>query len=387
MKIFYVTNLRLPNERGVSFGVVTMCKALSQAGNEVELIAPNQDQPSTMKGETIWHYHQIDPKTFTLTKLSFWDISVPHLHNLALNWSFGLKVIIYLLKKKAEVVHLFNDTREILFLLKLISWFYHPFVIFELHILPIGRYEKIIEDLAIKRVDLLLVTTNRFAKYYQDHNFEKGKILVFPNGIDLSEFDYGTSKKKLRSELNLPQDAFIVGYAGRFVTMGMEKGIPELIIAGKSLKARFPNIQLVCVGGPEEYVARYKQLDEGAIFIGNVPRKTLYKYMRAFDVCAMPFPWTEHFAYNMSPLKMFEYMASKNPIIATKLPSFGEILADHKNALLSKPGSWKSIAWNIEELIRDKRLCNKLSGAAFTEVTQKYTWEKRADSEVARIIL
>lgn len=381
--------MRLPNERGISYSVVTMCHALASAGARVELLAPNCRIPREMKNETIWHYHDFRKNSFKFTRLPFIDLPIPHLFYLILNWSFTISAVVYLLAKRAKVVHLFNDARELLVALRFLSWIYKPMVVFELHIRPTDLYNRFLEKLALSRVDLLLVTTNQFKSHYANHGFEKEKILVFPNGINTEDYDYKSSRVNLRKELGLPQQAFIVGYAGRFTTMGEEKGIPELIQATALLSKKIKNIFLVCVGGSEEDLEKERITSEKhglspdrVILIGDTPRKTLYKYMRAFDVSAMPFPWSKHYAYNMSPLKMFEYMAAKNPIIASNLPSVKEVLIDSFNSLLTKPGDYRNLASKIEILFKQPTLGKKLAEQAFLEVSTKYTWIKRGMAEL-----
>ena len=230
----------------------------------------------------------------------------------------------------------------------------------------------------VGRVDLVLTTTNMFKRAY-----DKKNVLVYPNGVFLEDFDYKTPKPKIRKLLGLPIDKKIVGYAGRFLTTGMEKGIPELIKAVSRLK----NVYLVCVGGPQSQIKKYENIAgrlkfKNYLFLDRVPVKTLYLYMRAFDVCAMPFPWNEHFAYRMSPLKMFEYMASKNPIVTTNLPVVKEVLKDKINAVMVKPSDPKSLAAGINMLVNDITFGNKISHKAFEEVKKKYTWKRRAEEVI-----
>lgn len=360
-----------------------MCHALARAGANVDLVSPKCREVPGLGNQTIWEYHQIEPKIFTHTFLHHIDVRIPHLTQFIMAWSFSLAVLYYLVKNKANVVHVFNDAREVLLLLKLISFWYRPKVVFELHMRPAGFYDKVLEKLVLSVVDLLLVTTNEFKDHYKTLGFPGENIEVFPNGVDLADFDFKMSKEALRHELKLPQNAFIVGYGGRFITMGMEKGIPELIKATKLLTKKHKNIKLVCVGGPNDYVSKYLKESNGqAIILGDVPRKEMYKYMKSFDICAMPFPNTEHFAHNMSPLKTFEYMASGNPIIASNLPTIREILTDHKNALLVEPGSVQDLAKKLETLIINPREGKKLALNAYSEVAKKYSWVSRGKTEI-----
>ena len=97
--------------------------------------------------------------------------------------------------------------------------------------------------------------------------------------------------------------------------------------------------------------------------------------MKAFDICVMPFPWTEHYAYYMSPLKLFEYMVSKRPIVASDLPSVREIL-NEENAVLVEPGNPNALANGIEKVLSDEELANKIAEKAYEDV-QQYSWERR----------
>ena len=85
---------------------------------------------------------------------------------------------------------------------------------------------------------------------------------------------------------------------------------------------------------------------------------------------------SEKFKKYTSPLKLFEYMASKRPIIASDLPSIREIL-NTENAILVKPGSAKALANAIKFALENPDFCAKISKQAYKDV-QKYTWEKRA---------
>jgi len=78
-----------------------------------------------------------------------------------------------------------------------------------------------------------------------------------------------------------------------------------------------------------------------------------------------------------SPLKLFEYMASRRPIVASDLPSLREVLRDGENAVLVKPDNPRALAEGIERALSDAELAARIGRQAREDVEQ-YTWEKRA---------
>ena len=78
----------------------------------------------------------------------------------------------------------------------------------------------------------------------------------------------------------------------------------------------------------------------------------------------------------MSPLKMFEYMATNNPIVTTDLPCIRDVLSE-KNAVLFAPNDLNNLTDSLERLIKDKDLSRRLSEQALSDVSE-YTWDKRA---------
>ena len=74
---------------------------------------------------------------------------------------------------------------------------------------------------------------------------------------------------------------------------------------------------IVCVGGPIDAVLGYLKLattydvpEHRLQFVDRVPNREIPFWIRSFDIAVAPFPNSEHYAYFMSPLKLFEYMAA-----------------------------------------------------------------------------
>ena len=78
-----------------------------------------------------------------------------------------------------------------------------------------------------------------------------------------------------------------------------------------------------------------------------------------------------------SPLKAFEYMASERPVVASDLPSLGELFEDGRNALLVRPDCPDDLARGIRQILEDPALAQRLS-AAGRESVRFRTWDQRA---------
>ena len=76
-----------------------------------------------------------------------------------------------------------------------------------------------------------------------------------------------------------------------------------------------------------------------------------------------------------SPMKMFEYMASQKPIVASELPSFKEVL-NQENCIFVEPDNPEAMAIGIKKALNDAELSKRISEQAFKDV-QKYTWDNR----------
>ena len=112
------------------------------------------------------------------------------------------------------------------------------------------------------------------------------------------------------------------------------------------------------------------------VFVGFEPRARAIKYIKALDALIIPFPNVPHYALYASPLKLFEYMASGQPIVASDLPALREILND-KNALFFQPENAADLARTMKMLKSSQMLGFHLSQQALADVKQ-YTWANRA---------
>ena len=76
-----------------------------------------------------------------------------------------------------------------------------------------------------------------------------------------------------------------------------------------------------------------------------------------------------------SPIKMFEYMASGNPIVSTDFSNVREVL-NGENSVLVQPDDPQALAIGIRKCLEDKEFSRSIAMRARLQVS-KYSWENR----------
>lgn len=169
----------------------------------------------------------------------------------------------------------------------------------------------------------------------------------------------------------------IVSYVGSFMP---GRGV-EIVI---KLSRLFPEVLFVLCGDCADDVIA-GSAKSNTIFTGQLSNRCALDFIRASDVLLMPYqrtvevggsiPSTERW---MSPMKMFEYMASGNPIISSDLPVLREVLRDQVNSLLVEPDDidcWKAA---LRMLLENSGLARRLGIQAMREQRRYFTWNVRA---------
>ncbi|MDR3570881.1 MAG: glycosyltransferase [Candidatus Pacebacteria bacterium] len=204
-------------------------------------------------------------------------------------------------------------------------------------------------------------------------------ILVAPSGVDLSLFGRQIDKEAARRELGLPMEQHIALYTGNFTTMGEDKGIRSIIEALRQVS----NVLFIAAGGSVPDIQRYRSLaqkngvSKRVLLFGHASQERLALFQQAADVLLMPFPDTPHYRNHMSPVKMFEYMASERPIIASDLPTIREVL-NETNAIIIPPDNSATLAQAVSDILRNPRKATLIASKAKYD-SIAFSWEKRSE--------
>jgi glycosyltransferase involved in cell wall biosynthesis len=225
----------------------------------------------------------------------------------------------------------------------------------------------------------VVTVTDTLKELYIQENLPSDKIFVWPDAVDLDAFDRLPEKPCLRQRLDLPQQSFIATYCGHFYH---DRGIEEILYCA----AQLPDVQFLLIGGWKRDIEKYKEevlhLDN-VNFRGFVSNQRVPEYLAASNVLLMPYRDCESKEGIRSPLKMFEYMASGCPIVATDLPALSKHLKHAQNALLIKPGDPGALVAAIKQIMSNKKYAIQLAQTARVDVSP-YTWHNRARAILSR---
>lgn len=365
MKLIYIANARIPTEKAHGIQIMKMCQAFAES-MEVELIVPRR--LNRIKDEPFAYYGLA--RTFKIKKLPCLDL-IPlckYLGHFGLwveSLTFFFFVFWYIIFRKADVFYTRDKFSLPLTLIK-------KNIIFESHTFPKNYF---LYSLFFKKATEIVVITQKLKDLLMERGISPDKILVAPDGVDLAEFSIKETKGECRKKLNLPQDKKIILYTGHLYEW---KGAQTLAEASPYLPE---DANIYFVGGIKEDIERFKSqilnLKSQILVVGHRPHAEIPYWLRASDVLILPNSGKEDISkYWTSPMKMFEYMASGRPIVASDLPSLKEVLNEN-NSVLVEPDSPEKLSEGIKKILDNPELAEKISGQAFKEV-QDYTWSNRA---------
>ncbi len=374
-KLIYIANLRLPTEKAYGIQIAKMCEAFASQDTDIILVYPFRKNQIEYD---IFSYYSLN-RNFKTKKIWAPDFYWPgKLDKVAVNIKSFISAIFvsfYAITQKADIIYS-RDEWPLYFLS-----FFKKNLVYEAHRFSNSRrlfYRR------FKNKKLKVVTITHYLKNdFVDFGFNPENILVAPDGVDLEEFDIDISKGDARNRVGLPLDKKIVMYTGHLFEW---KGADVLLETAHSFQ--FPvssfqkekDILFVFVGGTEYDIKKFKEKAEGlrnVLILGHKPHKDIPFYLKAADVLILPNSAKEEISRSYtSPLKLFEYMASKKPIVASDLPSLQEVL-NESNAVLVKPDDPEKLTDGIRKILNDSDLGNRISDKAFSDV-KNYTWVKRA---------
>jgi len=203
------------------------------------------------------------------------------------------------------------------------------------------------------------------------------KVLVHEDAVELRKFDSITNNKQiLRKILKFPLNKTIIIYSG---SLGEGKGIKTILDSSKILNNG--DIIFIIIGGRTDEIKYWKKYVHQNNIMANVKfisfreNREIPIYLKSADILLAPYSLNSRIIKWISPIKLFEYMASKVPIIASDVKRLREI-CNNNECLFFKVDDAKDLSIKINKLIENKELQEILVQNAYKKV-KNYTYKKR----------
>jgi ubiquinone/menaquinone biosynthesis C-methylase UbiE len=242
------------------------------------------------------------------------------------------------------------------------------------------------EEFAFRQATMISVISEEVKSTLIARRIDPDKILVNPNGADLTAYAPAgpTERARIRAEVGLDPVAPVIGFTGTF---GGWHGVDVLADAIPAICERAPGAQFLLIGDGnykhlvDAQVAQHA-LQHRVLCVGRVPQTDGARFLKACDIYVSPH--NSHMIDSRffgSPTKIFEYLAMGGGIVASDLEQIGEILspaltvADLKNgacvvsderAVLCAPGDVPEFVEAVVGLGRNAR----------DAVAQHYSWTR-----------
>lgn len=199
-------------------------------------------------------------------------------------------------------------------------------------------------------------------------NYDQRKMVLRLEDISLLKSD--TQEGDLLSE-KMGISRPIIMYVGNLESY---QGIDLLLDSFRDVAINDNDAQLVVIGGSDMDIQRYKgksndlNIESKVHFIGRKPISQLNFYLKQADIVVSP-----RIEGQNTPMKIYSYLDSGKPLLATRLPTHTQVL-DDKIAFLVEPEP-VDFANGLVTLLKDKLLRRRLALKAKERVQKEFSYE------------
>ena len=217
-------------------------------------------------------------------------------------------------------------------------------------------------------LDALISPSVYLSMAYGRADISTGVRRVIEYGIDLNRYSQ-VSKSPRNEEVRFT----FIGY------LGPHKGVALLIDAAQILRPANVIINLVGTG---ELIAQLRErvenenLSDIVRFWGKIENQSIEKVYRETDVLLLPSIWPEN-----QPVTILEAMATRTPVIASRIGGIPEIVIDGVTGYLFEPGNAMDMANRMAIFVAHPERIVEFGAAGFERI-REYSY----DNSIAKIL-
>jgi len=244
---------------------------------------------------------------------------------------------------------------------------YHPFVL-------LLRW---IEIFSYKKAGLIVGTMPKLNEHVEETLGTKNfNYISIPQGIDM---DFIQESEKFNFEdlqISLPENKFIVGYAG---TIGPANSLETFIEVAKKLKNN-PAIHFALLGGghAKEEIVKLAENSQNISFLPKVKKEYVLSFLRKCNVLYDSVKDISLYKYGLSRNKWMDYMYSAKPLIVS-YSGFVSIINEAKNGKIVKAEDISELEDAILEMYENRNNLYEIGERGKKYILENHTYKILAD--------
>jgi glycosyltransferase involved in cell wall biosynthesis len=367
MRILVLAPQPFFQNRGTPIAVRLLVETLAGRGYEIQLLVFHEGENLDIDNVTIHRIPALPglgsiPPGFSLKKI-FCDILMAwKCFQLQRKIHFD---IIHAVEESVFIAMVARIFFKVPYIYDLDSWLSDQLLAKLVFLRPLRSFFEMFEKMAVRYS--IGVVPVCLALEQKIRGFDTEKPLLRLEDISLLQ-DEGTDRYEPLKEQFGCQGKLIM-YVGN---LEKYQGIDLILKAFSLLDTKITDCSLICLGGRTEDIDRYtvqaKQLgiSDRVYFIGPRPVNDLGMYLQQADVLVSPRTEGEN-----TPMKIYSYMDSGRPILATRITSHTQVL-DTCNAFLADPDPI-SMATGLTEVLCNSDAAMKRAEKAKLKVAAEYS--------------
>lgn len=186
--------------------------------------------------------------------------------------------------------------------------------------------------------------------------FGNATFNVINNGINIEQFLFNPKiRKKIRNELNIPENSFVIGHVGRFAPEKNHEFIIDLFKKIQDKKINNPILMLIGDGQNIEKIKNQvfsKSLEKKVLFLGN--KNNVCDYLQAMDIFVFPS------LYEGLGISLIEAQASGlKCIVSDRIPDEAIVTENVAKKGLNSVDDWANLIMKFHDNDYDRKIFSR----------------------------
>lgn len=355
MKILMIAPEPFLTPRGTPISVYQRIFALSRIGYQVDLLTYPVGECVNLPGLTIYRVPNIP---------FIKNIKVgPSWAKLFLDIMLVLKAILLLATNDYDVVH---SHEEASFFAAPIAKLFHVKHVYDMHsslpmqlenfqfgnVRPIVKLFELLERLVIRTADTVITIGADLDSYVRKIDSNANVILIENLPIQITVPESNTDVlNDISQRLGINGNPIVI-YTGTFEHY---QGLSLLFDSAKIVIENYPNVSFLLIGGNDIQIQYWTQaakdmgLEKSVQFLGTVPIVNIPYFLNLATVLVSP-----RLVGTSIPLKLYTYLLSGKPIVATNTMAHKQILLDDLAIIVNS--NENDFAEGILRILREPQL-------------------------------